>query len=208
MDNENIEKIKNCKLIFSGHTNENNFFINEEQNFIGQPDYIFRDPNNNYFVVEEKFKYLNNYINEDDYNYEKIVNDRAKLKRFFFSNHIIQLQSYIDYIKEYNITYGVLIYWFYDFYDELPNIHSVSMKVIKKKEHTSLLNSTLLNIKLFLKEKEISFDIKINPKKCAACSVNKYCAHKTSNLNSLVIPYKKEDLRLRYVEFPVELKKT
>ena len=57
--NEKINKIKNCELIFSGHTGENIVFLNKEEKYAGQPDYIFKDPNGNYFVVEEKFRFLN-----------------------------------------------------------------------------------------------------------------------------------------------------
>lgn len=58
LNNNTIRKIKSCKLIFSGHDKENKYFINTQENYIGQPDYIFKDPNDKYFVVEEKFKFL------------------------------------------------------------------------------------------------------------------------------------------------------
>jgi len=59
-DSETIaffDDLKRSELIYSGHTkNENKYFINEEINFIGQPDYIFKNSKGKYFVVEEKFK--------------------------------------------------------------------------------------------------------------------------------------------------------
>lgn len=206
-ENEKIKKIKNCELLFSGHTNEKKYFVNKKLEYIGQPDYIFKDPNNKLFVVEEKFKYLNKYANPEDYQYDEIIKKRNRIKKTFHSNHIVQLQSYIDCIKEYDLEYGILIYWFYDFYNDSPYVHSVSLKVIKKDENKEILSNTFLNIKKFLKEQVIEFNDDINPKKCAACSVNKYCAHKTNNLKELKIPYNRYDLKLKYVKFPEDFEK-
>lgn len=206
-ENHKIKKIKNCELIFSGHTKEKIVFENKAKNFIGQPDYIFKDPNGKYFVVEEKFKYLNDYYNPDDYQAEEIKNSRRKTKSIFFSNHIVQLASYLDFIKEYDLDYGVLIYWFYDFNDNRPFVHSVSIKVIKKREFSQLLENTLANLNEFIKSKEIEFKNRVNPNKCAACVVNKYCAHKTDEFDILKIPYNQYDLKLKFVKFPEELRK-
>ncbi|WP_299064802.1 PD-(D/E)XK nuclease family protein [uncultured Polaribacter sp.] len=206
-ENNIIKKIKNCELIFSGHTKEKTVFENQSKNFIGQPDYIFKDPNGKYFVVEEKFKYLNSYYNPEDFQSEEIEKNRQKIKTTFFSNHIIQLASYLDFIKEYDFDYGVLIYWFYDFNDNRPFVHSVSTKIIKKSEYSPLLDKTLSNLNDFIENKEIDFKNKVNPNKCAACIVNKYCAHKTGELNILKIPYNRYDLKLKFVEFPEVLKK-
>ena len=207
MKNKKINKIKKCELLFYGHTNEKKYFVNEELEYIGQPDYIFKDPNGKLFVVEEKFKYLNKYANSENYDYDEIIKKRNRVKSTFHSNHIVQLQSYIDCIKDYDLEYGVLIYWFYDFYNDCPNVHSVSLKVINKNENQEILRNAFLSIKKFLKEQVIEFNDKINPNKCAACSVNKYCAHKTNNLTELKIPYNRYDLKLKYVEFPEDLKK-
>lgn len=206
-ENNTIKKIKDCELIFSGHTKEKIVFENKSKNFIGQPDYIFKDPNGKYFVVEEKFKYLNSYYNPDDYQAEEIEKSRQKIKSTFFSNHIVQLASYLDFIKEYDLDYGILIYWFYDFNDNRPFVHSVSTKVIKKREYSQLLEKTLSNINQFRESKEIDFKNSVNPNKCGACVVNKYCAHKTDELNTLKIPYNRYDLKLKFVAFPEELKK-
>lgn len=207
LENEKIKKIKNCELIFSGHSKENFYFINKEQNYVGQPDYIFKDTNNKYFVVEEKFKYLNNYIDDESFEYENIIANRERIKNYFFENHILQLQSYIENIKEYNIDYGVLIYWFYDFYDGIPNVHSVSLKIIKKGDNSELLKKATNDLKDFIKNKSIDLINQINPNKCAACSVNKYCAHKTNELKNLTIPYNCYFMKLKFIDFPKELKK-
>ena len=206
-ENNTIKKIKDCELIFSGHTKEKIVFENQSKNFIGQPDYIFKDPNGKYFVVEEKFKYLNSYYNPDDYQAEEIEKSRQKIKSTFFSNHIVQLSSYLDFIKEYDLDYGILIYWFYDFNDNRPFVHSVSTKVIKKREYSQLLEKTLSNINQFRESKEIDFKNNVNPNKCGACVVNKYCVHKTDELSTLKIPYNRYDLKLKFVAFPEELKK-
>ena len=200
-ENSAINKIKNCELIFAGHTNENIFFKNQSKNFIGQPDYIFKDPNGKYFVVEEKFKYLSNHQAEE------IDQNTQEIKSKFFSNHIVQLASYLNFIKGYELDYGILIYWFYDFNNKKPYVHSVSIKVIKKNEYSKLLKKTLSNIEYFLKNKEIDFKKNINPNKCGGCVVNKYCAHKTGELNTLKIPYNRYDLKLKFATFPEELKK-
>jgi hypothetical protein len=202
LENEKINKIKNCQLIFAGHSNQNIYFKNFKNNFIGQPDYIFRDPNNKYFVVEEKFKYLNRNSNTTEIAFKNEI-----LKKRFYSNHIIQVQSYIENITEYQIEYGVLIYWFYDKKNDLPNIHSVSIKVIKKGEFLDLLEKTNNDLLSFLDRKKIVNLPSFNPKKCAACSVNKYCGHKTNTKQELSFPYKLDYLNLEYVDFPNDLKK-
>src|SRR5690554_1714127 len=86
-------------LRFVGHNDFKNqrYFINENEGFIGQPDYIFKNKNGENFVVEEKFQ-RNTYGNQ----------------RRFYNNHKIQLASYINYIQEINLKYGYLVYWVYD----------------------------------------------------------------------------------------------
>lgn len=207
LENSTINKIMSCELIFSGHSSEKSFFENKEMNFIGQPDYIFKDPNGSHFAVEEKFKYLNNYINSNEYDTAKIKKNRNKIKNNFFSNHLVQLSSYINYIQDYDLQYGVLIYWFYDFNNKTPFVHSVSVKVIKKGDYSNLLTKTNSSLNSFLETKTIDFNNKVNPNKCCACVVNKYCAHKTNELNSLTLPYNRYDLKLKFVNFPEELKK-
>lgn len=202
--NEQIKKIKNCELIFSGHEHhEKKIFLNKAKKYVGQPDYIFKDPSGKYFVVEEKFKYLSNYSSENEYVYE----EREKIKKTFYSNHIVQLQSYINYIQEFNLEYGVLIYWFYDFIGDYPKIHSVSLKIIRKNEKQYLLEKTFKNVTNLLNSKILDFEITVHPNKCASCSVNKYCGHKTGNIKKYSIPYDRKDAYLKYVPFPDELKR-
>ena len=191
-DLKTINKIKDCKLIYTGHTNEKVFFENKEKNYIGQPDYIFRDPNGKYFVVEEKFKHI----------------DKCYSKEKFFSNDRIQLQSYIEFIKEYKIEYGVLIYWFYEFWnDGLPYVHEVSIEIIKSNKYSRLLNGTLNNLNNFLAQKKINPLKNVDKNKCISCSVNRYCFHKIEGINNLKFPYNKYDMEMEGVEFLEEIKK-
>ena len=221
--NEKINKIKNCELIFSGHTGKNIVFVNAQEKFTGQPDYIFKDPNDDYFVVEEKFKFLNFHYKEIEnhslgnnnyYKYDPdLWNQNEKIKRnknSFYTNHILQVESYIQFIKEYPIKYGILIYWFYDFhggknnvpgYGNVAKVHSVNLKVIKKNDNLSLLNETKNSIEKLILNNELEFNEKINPNKCAACSTNKYCGHKTNNIKELSFPYSKEYMKLKNTEF-------
>lgn len=218
-----INKIKNCELIFSGHTGENTTFFNAEDKFVGQPDYIFKDPNGKCFVVEEKFKFLNiNYKEIENYelgleefykNNPDLRKQKERIKRnknSFYTNHILQVESYIQFIKEYPIEYGVLIYWFYDFhggknnipgYGNVAKVHSVNLKVIRKNDNINLLNETKNSIEKLISNNEIEFNQKINPKKCAACSTNKYCGHKTNNFSELSFPYSKKHMELKKVKY-------
>jgi len=200
--NPKIEKIKNCKLIFAGHKNENHYFNNPTKSWKGQPDYIFRDPNGDFFAVEEKFKYLHNFdfpIDKELYNYIE------RIKNTFYNNHIVQLLSYINYIKDYNIKYGVLLYWYYDIDIDIPFVHDARIKVIKS-ENDQLLTETYESLINFISKKEMEFNINTNLSKCAACVVNKYCIHKTQLFNIVKFPYNKYDLKLKRVIFPEELK--
>jgi CRISPR/Cas system-associated exonuclease Cas4 (RecB family) len=207
-ENNVIKKIKSCKLIFAGHANEKESFENKSKNYIGQPDYIFKDPRGDYFVVEEKFKYLSSYYNPDHNDWKEIEENNEIIKNTFFSNNIIQLASYLEFIEEYELKYGVLIYWFYSFIDDKPYIHDFSYKVVKVGEYSKQLNSTLLNLINLIKKKKSDFADKINPNKCISCSVNKYCAHKTNEIDTLSFPYSKNDLKLRSIPFPEKLKKS
>lgn len=208
IENSSIKKIKNCELIFSGHSTVKSFFENKEMNYIGQPDYIFKDPKGQYFAVEEKFKYLNNYISNDIYDAGEVEKNRKRVLKSFFSNHIVQLSSYVKYINEYDLKYGVLIYWFYDFNDAKPYVHNVSIKVVQKDANSTLLEKTKSSLVAFIENKTIDFSNKVNPNKCGACVVNKYCAHKTNEKKTLTFPYNCHDLKLKFVPFPEELKKS
>ena len=74
-------------------------------NYVGKPDYIFKDPKNRHFVVEEKFHLRNSPQKISESNFAKTQD--------FFLNNILQIKSYLNYIEEYNLQYGILINWYY-----------------------------------------------------------------------------------------------
>lgn len=193
-----INKIKSCKLIYYGHGDDNKTFINQEKKFISKPDYIFIDPNNNHFVVEEKYHYQNKYIA----NYEH-KNDYNKAKNFY-PNNIIQLQSYIDYIKEFDIKYGIIINWYYSIKNDQLSFHDFTFKVIYKGNNNPFLETIFSEISEFKKKGNTNFNKNINLKKCLNCSVNLYCSHKTGNFDKLDFPYNIEDLKIIDIEPNIE----
>jgi len=212
---EIIQKIRSSEIVFVGHSGDKQHFINEEAKFIGQPDYIFKDEQGKYFVVEEKFHSIkpegHNYWTEHPNQYQNLTNR-------FFDNHQIQLISYLRNIKEYKLDYAYLIYWYYytsklvqgnTTYGEFPQIHDVrTMKIILDDKTEQFYQNTVTNIRNLQNEKVQTFnaaDIPIN--KCVGCVVNKYCSHKSRRLNSFPYPYRRDDLRLFFVSFPEELKK-
>lgn len=180
---QKIKKIRGCKLIFAGHTKERKVFINESEKFIGQPDYIFQDPNGDYFVVEEKFH---------------------AVQPGQYDNQLVQLQAYIAYITEYDIKYGVLINWSYDFHFQTyePFINDVKIKVVKSEKDFSLLTKIHHQLKVFQNKKELNLSRNPNVNKCISCVVNKYCSHKAGYQTKVKFPYKRDDLRLKKVKQP------
>lgn len=227
--NKDLSDIKKSEIIFLGHTaniNEKKFFYNN--NWIGEPDYIMLDTENNYFVIEEKFikKYdpskKNGSLGFDpvygeiwsDEN-ERVAREEEKdwknSKGFFFSNHIIQITSYITNIKEYPIKYGILIYWYYDFDKSgVPYIHKViTKKIFVDNQNKNLYDNNYKELQDLINSNEIDFENdKVNLRKCANCSVNNYCGHKTKKFKTLKFPYDFEHTKLLKVDFPSELKKS
>jgi hypothetical protein len=189
-----INKLKSCKLIYCGHDEDGKVFVNHEKKFIAKPDYIFLDPKNNYFIIEEKYHYQKNIFAE-----EQFYKDLNKNKNFY-SNNIIQLQSYVDYLKEYDIKYGVLINWYYTIKNDKLFFSDFTYKIIKKGNNNQFLEKTFSDIHNFKKNGTIQFANNINIKKCLNCSVNLYCSHKTDNFDKLQIPYNINDLKLINIE--------
>lgn len=149
-----IQKIRNSQVAFIGHSEDKQYFINQEAKFIGQPDYIFKDKEGKYFAVEEKFHSLkpegHNYWIENPNLYQKMTN-------IFFDNHQIQLISYLRNIREYKLDYGYLIYWYYytsklvqgnTTYGAFPQIHDVrTMKIILDDKTEQFYQNTVANIR-------------------------------------------------------------
>lgn len=189
-----LSKIYNCEKIFVGHTDSNSVFKNIEKAYVGQPDYIFRDPNGDYFVVEEKF-HLRRAI-------EKISESSLSRNLDFHQSYIVQLQSYIHYIKEYDLKYGVLLNWYYTITNEEIIIDDFTFKVIHKKRNIDLLEQSLEQIKKLKHLGETDFYNNVNINKCLKCSVNLYCGHKTDKYNTLKYPYNLDYVKLTYLTYP------
>jgi len=211
-----LQKIISSRLIFSGH-GENKVFVNEQENYSGSPDYIFQDEEGNYFAVEEKFHKIRNPFKQT---YKELIEEYdsdasfrrekwSELQIPFYKNHQVQLISYLNNIKQYHLKYGYLIYWFYDFEYREPYVHREAVLEIKLDDQKKAYYSEAkTGIESIIKEKGSSFDIKkLNPKKCAGCVVNKYCAHKSGKFEHLKFPYDPSDLALVKIPFPEELRR-
>jgi len=215
--------VNKSRLIFTGHQDEKRKFVNGI--WVGVPDYIFQDKEDDFFVVEEKFhrkrdpNKVSEYERMDAFHGGAGMDDEAEAERnkwrefkgYFFSNHIIQIVSYIRNIKEYRIAYGYLLYWYYDIdSNSEPYIHKVvAKKIILNEETENLYIQALQGIEQLRAAKQIPFTVDtLNMKKCAGCVVNKYCGHKTRRFENLTFPYNLQFLNLYSTDFPEELKRT
>ena len=194
-ENENFfNDIDNSELVFSGHATENNstkYFINEDKNFIGQPDYILKNKKGKYFVVEEKFKRQKE-TNQD----------------YFFRNHKVQIASYIYFLNKYKIEYGYLVYWLYDnFHYQIYVQNCNVLKVNRTQAAESFLDSAYKSVITFNQKKYYNLDLKdLNPKKCANCVYVLLCGHKNKRKNQVSLPYQWSYFNLFKAEYPEELK--
>lgn len=224
--NKHLSNIKKSKTIFIGHNSENKPFYNE--NWIGTPDYILEDIEGQKYIVEEKFRYKydpskNSGAYFDSYTYCWEVDESLeetyreeeeewkKSKVLFYKNNVVQVISYLLNIKEYELKYGILIYWYYDFTkDKKPYVHKVATKkVIINSELEQDYKIIKSKIETLQKNIEIEFDIEsINLNKCTNCVVANYCGHKTKQFSKLNFPYSKNYPKLKYEPFPESLKKT
>lgn len=202
--------LKNCDILYSGHSPNDKvkYFKSSRGNFIGQPDFILRDrTTNKIFVIEEKYHYIPkefiNYGNTDYYGDVHKKNRNEREKQIVYDNHINQLLSYVYGIADYEIDYGILIYWKYEIEENKRNITKCSFKIFyKNEEHQINLNKIYLKIKSFLRNKNLEFDINIrNPKKCASCVNNILCGHKTGNFNDITLPYNSKYLKINKGSF-------
>lgn len=220
-----IEAVRQSRLIFAGHQDKERKFTNG--NWVGVPDYIFQDKGSSYFVVEEKFHYKRDPAKNDGYVgydpqvgaiYDQSADDEAKkeqekwsnYKGYFFTNHIVQIASYIKNINDYPIKYGYLVYWYYDKNNEEPYIHKVvANRIVLDQQTEELYSKAVKGVEELKSSSNVPFQIdKLNMRKCAGCVVNKYCGHKTRRYGSLPFPYNQNLLNLFYAVFPEELRKT
>jgi CRISPR/Cas system-associated exonuclease Cas4 (RecB family) len=204
-----LKAIRESKVLFEGHTQNDKYFKNDKYDYVGQPDYILSSINDKIYVVEEKFHYHPIEKFQDDEEKHKMAKNTLKMKKSnFFDNHLIQLQSYVDLIEEYPIRFGILVNWFYEInaYNDSKYVYDFSYKIIYPSADKSMTARAINEIRDVLQGKTITIK-NINLRKCGACSVNKYCVHKSDNYNSVHYPYDINDMRLKYAEFPEILKK-
>jgi len=148
------------------------------------PDYIFLHPNGSRFVVTEKFSHYNS----SDYSTP-------------FESDLIKHYAILQEFKNYNISFGLFLTWYYS-YAQVPGGEEGEKKIVishyrltKVKldfERIKTLNDTITKINNFSLSSTLSVDGKSmsHPKKCLNCSVAIYCHHKTGQHNIIELPYK------------------
>jgi CRISPR/Cas system-associated exonuclease Cas4 (RecB family) len=209
-----FDDVFSSEMVYSGHNDElkkQNYFINKQYGFVGQPDFILKNSSNENYVIEEKYKFVKN------------IYDNKFLDTPFWDNHKVQLASYISLLDEYKLKYGYLVYWFYH-QIEIPEVNLLSgwnyysnrekvigCKVLKI-ENTGKVKEYILSkldiIRKFQEAKHVKFNPNsTNPKKCVSCMQFSLCGHKTRNYDTLTLPYNEKYLRLFSAELPEGLKK-
>ncbi len=184
-----FEDIQNSTLVFSGHKeNSNQLFFNNKKDFVGQPDYIFKNNKGDNFIVEEKFKQNDNITSS------------------LFSNHKVQLISYLYGLEEIDAKYGYLVYWYYCYENYSIKIQRCKVfKVTKSETAKEYLVEIFDKTNVLKSGKKIVFDVsKLSPNKCVNCSFNKWCGHKTGLFKELYFPYQNRYLNTYVTKYNVE----
>lgn len=187
-----FSKFFNSQLLFNNHDGTNKTLYSNPTNTIkGIPDYVFKDANGKSFVVIEKFT-------------KKTSEDIATA----FSNDLVRVYGYINELTSLQLSFGYLIYWYWDLEDVFDEQGRVKKKIRIKayrifeikntqqeKEH---LNNTLSRLENFKRTKELTVDgNRISyPNKCLNCSVVSHCSHKTGRYNVVRLPYKFNEFAL------------
>ena len=185
---ELFNDIKSSSIIYSGHSSEadsKKYFRNDKINFIGQPDYVFKNINDEFFIVEEKFQ-----------------KEKDRDSNVFFQNHKVQLASYIYFLEMFNASYGYLVYWIYNTKQHTVKINRCLVFKITRNEKTQkFLESRYNDVKEFLLKKFLNINPEnLNPNKCVNCVYTKYCGHKNGRKNQVSLPYQRAYHNL----YPVE----
>lgn len=219
-DDPEIIKILNSNNIYSGHNIEMRKFYNKEFKVSSEPDYIFIDNESLHFAVEEKFhfkrdprkaSYTDKWLEWNGYDSEEHEEERAseirdwdEFKPFFYLNHQVQLITYLKTITDYDLKYGYLVYWYYDYRNGTePYIHKVcTKKIVINNQTNDLFIRAYSGLERLLIEKKQDFaSEKISARKCAGCVVNKYCGHKSKKFSEVTYPYNSEYLKLYPAEY-------
>jgi len=161
------------KIIFRGHQEQSSPFVSSRGNLKGIPDYIFKRPDNSYFVVEEKHSWQ-----------DEITNP--------WKSDIVQLLGYLYGIKEYRMEYGYLIYFtWYWHYGKLRTKNPRLFKVQKNETNKALVTSTFKKVNALKSNGKMKFNIgEIHPPKCYSCSAKVVCKHKAGKEEVLHFPYR------------------
>lgn len=191
------EDLRDSELIFPlEFLNEKKVFRSKKGNFVGRPDYIFKNSvTGKFFVIEEKFRF---------YDYSLQPNNA------FYKNHSNQLRAYIYCIDEFSIDYGYLVYWDFVFDYGVPVISEARVKRIEKNQRErKLLEDVYRKIQNTIRAKGGNFinDYR-NPQKCAKCGTSIFCGHKTGKFKTYDFPYSYKHLKLKNVSYPEELRKS
>ena len=212
--NRFYKQILNSNLIFQGHSDyeSKKVFHNKQEQFSGQPDYIFKNRNGIYFIVEEKFRFykVHRFWDISDEGRIEYLNDelqRSKeIKPPNYLSNKLQLYSYFRNNKEHNTKYGYLVYWFYDYKhkeDTEPAVHTI--RIIKMNKSYNMENKYIKvknAIKQLLQTGQFIYNPhKISYRKCANCSVRNYCHHKTKQNSLIKYPYNPYDLKVFAVKY-------
>lgn len=180
-----FSKFFNSELLLNNYDGSNTTYYSNPTNTIrGVPDYVFKDQSGKSFVVIEKFTKKTS---------EEITTA--------FSNDLVKIYGYINELTTLKLSYGFLIYWYWD----LEDIHDDQGRVKKKirvkaykifeiknttqeKEH---LRNTINKVQSFKQSKQFSVDGNriSHPNKCLNCSVVTHCCHKTGKFNLVRLPY-------------------
>lgn len=219
--NPAIAKILRAETVYTGHGVDAPLFRNEKTAFVGSPDYILRDREGAYFVVEEKFIHHRDPMNPSAIKLNKeewagtlaVKNQErqqewAQIPFYFFKNHLLQVLAYLVNICDYPLEYGYLVYWLYDFKDGEAYVHKAGVKKLSlNAKNLELYGQYLDRFQQFMQQGIEPFRVEsVNVKKCAACSQSLYCMHKTKRFMEVHYPYRKEDMKLYPAEFPGDLR--
>lgn len=181
---EEFSFILNSKLVTNNTGSAKpNIIFGSNPNIVGVPDYIFKSPNGDFFVVTEKFSYGS---------HEEV--------HIPFKSDLIKPSSFLNSFPELNLKFGLLLTWFWttleidDHRGKFRKIvvSSYNIAEVKKTEQNQ---NAILDIEKDIRKFKTFRTHKVegkklsDPKKCLNCSVVSFCYHKTGRFNTVNLPY-------------------
>ncbi len=180
-----FSKFFNSELLLNNYDGSNTTYYSNPTNTIrGVPDYVFKDTSGKSFVIIEKFT-------------KKTSEDITTA----FSNDLVKIYGYINELTTLQISYGFLIYWYWDLEDICDEQGRVKKKIIVKAykifeikntpQEKDYLKNTINKLQSFKQTKQFSVDGNriSHPNKCLNCSAVTHCCHKTGKFNLVNLPY-------------------